>query len=82
ENTNRNAKKKVSKLLSVYDMSFNTTEVMRFKDKLRWKAEEEEHRVALRMKAVSTCTIEDLKHLKERSVDKEVHRLDLDDDNE
>jgi len=43
-----------------------TAEVLRFKDKLRWKAEEEEHRAALRMKAASTCTVEDLKVISDK----------------
>ena len=66
QNINRNAKTKVSKLLSIYDTSFKTVQVLRFKDKLRWKAEEEEHRAALRMKAASTCTVEDLKVISDK----------------
>ena len=66
KNVNQNAKKRVGKLLSTYDKSFMTAEVLRFKDKLRWKAEEEEHRAALRMKAASTCTVEDLKVISDK----------------
>ncbi|RUS34033.1 hypothetical protein BC938DRAFT_482780 [Jimgerdemannia flammicorona] len=61
ENVNENAKKKATKILTTYDKSFSSTELSQFKNKLRRRAEEEEHKTALRMKAASACTIEDLK---------------------
>ncbi|CAG8560428.1 6057_t:CDS:2, partial [Acaulospora colombiana] len=92
KNINQNAKKKVDKLLSTYNKSFMTVEVLRFKDKLRWKAEEEEQKAALRMKAASACTVEDLEGISNlcmqiqilsllKRVGREVHGLDSDDEN-
>ncbi|CAG8588805.1 4456_t:CDS:2, partial [Ambispora leptoticha] len=57
----KNAKKRINKILSTYDKSFSAAEISQFKNKLRCKAEAEEHKTALRMKHTSECTVEDLK---------------------
>ncbi|KAG9285419.1 hypothetical protein G9A89_010894 [Geosiphon pyriformis] len=80
DSINKNAKKRMTKILNAYDKGFSAVEVSQFKNKLRCKAEAEEHKTALRMKHTSACTIEELKgfHANKRIINQLIDEDDND----